>query len=895
MKLYVLSVFVCLYFFNAFALAQTASAYAEAASAFQQGRLEQAEHTLRAALKSDAERPDLLGLLAVVLDAKKEFEAAEPIHRHAIKLAPNSAGLWNNLGNHFLGRGNQKQAVAAFHRVLEIDPGHINANLQLARIAVSEKNGADALRHIEKLHPADQNAVPVQLLRARALHLAGQSAAAIGLIENLERADAADARLAFSIGMIFVEWRQYESAEGAFSSALERDPANVEILRNLGLAALHARHFDRAEHVFDLVLEQRPDDVDSLTSLARVYADRGDNDTALVLLAKARRLAPNRPDLLLALAKVYSGTGFISSAAEAYDAYLKLEPSDASARRERGFAYCRFGHVNTALADLNWYVAKNPADPVGHFELGLCQTLGDTSQALTQLNAALQLKPDFMPARQARGWIFERDGRWQEALPDLKLVVEREPKNPMALLLVGRIYLELGQPAEAIGYLRRAQDLAPDHTGVLKQLHRALRRLGQDEEAAAVLEKLKKAPPDRTTVKAQAQVFDYMALDPAEQGQRFRRNLMAAVAANPSDPELQVQLGALLLNDGNTEQALATFRQILTASPGPGILREGAAVLTEHKQYALGRQLLARAVIADPSADNRLDLAVATFHSAGPEASLAEIEKIPAADRNGDVYLLKAQIQDALGRFEDAVNSLNTAFQRSPRRSDLYSWAALFLIRHKRDQQALQLLDQATKILPDDPDLLLTKATVLELVRKTDESEELLKKIQLHWPEWGRVYLIRGIIEATHRNLDDALQAIQTAIALGERTSIAYYYLADLTRSAKPDDREGARRAIAEALQLDPKDAASNALAGKIALDAELPVKAVEYLNEAIRLDPNLTEAHYSLSIAYRKLGHQEQSKAELDLVRQLRQQNPVSEDHSAGIRELLFVGEDPR
>ena len=141
------------------------------------------------------------------------------------------------------------------------------------------------------------------------------------------------------------------------------------------------------------------------------------------------------------------------------------------------------------------------------------------------------------------------------------------------------------------------------------------------------------------------------------------------------------------------------------------------------------------------------------------KASLAETEKIPFEDRDGDVYLLKAQILDSLGRFEDAVDSLNIGFKRAPKRADLYFWAALFLIKHNRDQQALELLETATKIVPDDPDLLLTKATVLELRRKTEEADLLLKNIQLRWPEWGRSYLIRGIIQDIHRNPEEALRS----------------------------------------------------------------------------------------------------------------------------------------
>ncbi len=890
---------ICVYWWvagvPATAQTESANAYAEAASAFQQGRVDQAEQTLRSTIATEPERPDLLGLLALVLDAKKEYEEAGEFHQRALKLAPRSAGLWNNFGNHFLARGDDAQAQKAFLRVVASDPGHANANLQLARIAVSQKRGAEALRYLDHLKPSDESGTAVQLLRARALHSAAQPAAALALVDRLEKDPAGDARLAFSLGVILSEWEKYDRAEAAFSRALESDPTNIEILHNLGLAAFRAGHLDRAQNVFEIALGQRSGDVESLFNLARVQAAKGSNETALALLAQARRLAPERADLLAYLAKMYADAGFFSGAADAYEEYLKLQPRDHTARRERGFAYCRFSRMQTALPDLNWYVKNYPRDPVGHFELGLCETLGDESLAYQHLSEALRLKPDFTPAHQARGWLLGREGKWQEALPDVKFVVQREPKNSMALLQMGRICLELDRPAEAVEFLERAQRLAPEHSGILKQLHRALRSVGRNEEAAAVLEKLKTAEPDRAPLKAEAQIFDYLGLDPTEQRERLRRNLTRAIAATPNDPELKVQMGSLLFSEGKTEEALAAFQETLTLSPGVQVLRESATVLVEHRHYMLAREFLTRAVAADPSVENRLDLAAATFHSGDPTASLAEIDRIPIQYRDGDVYLLKAQILDTMGRFEAAAESLNAGFQRAPRRADLYFWASLFLIRHNRDRQALELLEQATRIVPDDPDLLLTKAVVLELVRKTEQSDDVLKKIQLRWPEWGRSYLISGIIQAIHRNPEEALRSIRTAIALGETTPQAYYYLADTTRAAKPDDAAAARKAVTEALRLDPNDAWSHALAGKIALETQEPGDAVAQLKEAIRLKPDLVEAHYSLSMAYKKLGRQDEAAAEMDAVRRLREQDPQNQEETGGIRQALFPADASR
>jgi len=373
---------------------------------------------------------------------------------------------------------------------------------------------------------------------------------------------------------------------------------------------------DRAQRALEVAVQQSPDDVDSVFNLGRVYVAEGDTDNALLVLARARRLAPSRADILLYLAERYEDAGFFSGAADAYEEYLKLKPQDATARRERGFTYCRFGKTKPAIPDLDLYAKQHPQDPVGIFELGLCEALDDPEGGLQHLDQALTLKPDFTMARQVRGLVLVREGRWTEALPDLKFVVEHEPKNAMALLQLGRSYLELGKTSDALEFLRRAQAVAPEDRAVLMQLHRALRASRQNEEASAVLAKLKTLGSEQRDSKASAQIFEYLSLDPAQQRERLKRNLANAVATNPSDPNLKIQQGTLLLNDGETQAALVAFREALALSPDSEVLQQGAIALLQHRQYALAQQFLSLVVKANPSVDNRLDFALATFHTA---------------------------------------------------------------------------------------------------------------------------------------------------------------------------------------------------------------------------------------------------------------------------------------
>ena len=91
----------------------------ESAGEFQQGKVADAEKTLREALKQAPNDPAALGLLGVILDAQKRYGEAEKAYKQALALVPNSLALLNNLGNHYLAEGKLEEARAAFLRTTE--------------------------------------------------------------------------------------------------------------------------------------------------------------------------------------------------------------------------------------------------------------------------------------------------------------------------------------------------------------------------------------------------------------------------------------------------------------------------------------------------------------------------------------------------------------------------------------------------------------------------------------------------------------------------------------------------------------------------------------------------------------------------------------------------------
>ena len=128
-----------------------ADQFDEAVSAFERGDFASAESTLRSLLKTTPSNASALGLLGAVLDGEKRYPEAEDMYRRAIKLSPRSATLLNNYANHQLMTGDKAGARATYLRVVAVDPGRANANLQLAQFAVDNKDGTAALRYLGHL------------------------------------------------------------------------------------------------------------------------------------------------------------------------------------------------------------------------------------------------------------------------------------------------------------------------------------------------------------------------------------------------------------------------------------------------------------------------------------------------------------------------------------------------------------------------------------------------------------------------------------------------------------------------------------------------------------------------------------------------------------------------
>jgi tetratricopeptide (TPR) repeat protein len=720
---------------------------------------------------------------AARLDADGKCGEAEQFYKAALAKGSPSPALLNNAGNHYIICGQPAKAQAYFEKLLEINPLHPNANLQLARIAAEQKQGKKALEYLSRVKESDP---PVLLLRAEALHWTGRTAESVALLDRAAKANPGDPRVLFLLGLTSARLALYDRAEGAFNAALALVPGDFDTLFNLGRAAARAKHYDRAQRALEAALKIRPADADLLIELGRVCAARQDFVRAVYMLAQVRQKDPKRAEVLRLLAHAAEDAGYYEDASQTYDEYMRLRPGDDAARRDRARAYSNTdSRKDEARQEIEWYVAKHPNDPLGHYAFAQVVWLTDPQAALAHLTEAVRLDPASVSIHYSRAWMLQRVGQMAESLPDLEAANRLAPDNVRVLDLMGLARLSLEQPAEAEKVLRQAVAKTPDDPAAVMHMGRALMALGREEEAQSFMDKYRKIRPQELPgVRKQFGMIELATLSAPEQREREIERFRRGAREHPDRADYQMNLARLLLADRRNEEALREFRVLLGLNASAKVWEEAGSFLLNSKEYALAREFLERAVSERPSA--RLDLAVAVFYTEGPEQALHYLETIPKEEMTGDGLLLKAELFDAAGKESEAEKTLDQGLRQASVKPRMVQQAAVLLVRRNRKADALELVEKAIQANPQDSDLPLTKAIVLGLMDRIPAADKVLKDIELASPEWDRAYLVHGLLLERTGRPRDARQKLQTASALGSQDPSLRCALARLAQTPNP-------------------------------------------------------------------------------------------------------------
>jgi peroxin-5 len=92
--------------------------------------------------------PDVQEALGVLFNLSSEYDKAVDCFQAAVEISPTNAKLWNRLGASFANGNRPIEAVGAYQKALDIEPGFIRARYNVGVVCINLKSYREAAEHL---------------------------------------------------------------------------------------------------------------------------------------------------------------------------------------------------------------------------------------------------------------------------------------------------------------------------------------------------------------------------------------------------------------------------------------------------------------------------------------------------------------------------------------------------------------------------------------------------------------------------------------------------------------------------------------------------------------------------------------------------------------------------
>jgi tetratricopeptide (TPR) repeat protein len=356
-----------------------------------------------------------------------------------------------------------------------------------------------------------------------------------------------------------------------------------------------------------------------------------------------------------------------------------------------------------------------------------------------------------------------------------------------------------------------------------------------------------------------------------------RKSLRAARNLDPSNPLPLVMLARVNFSLGDIDGLKASLREAAASFPKDGHLHALLArFLTERSQLdlALAEALRAQQAEGVDSA-SRVGLAVlenalGAYQEAVVNASALERQDGLPASMRASAAGVAGLSYEGLGQRDEAIRHLREAIRLDPSRENSYVALAFLLEKAQKYADAVAVLEQGRRNLPNSVAFLLPLGSNLVRAEKYEEGVGVLRELLRQNPGEADAYLqIADALRKTGRPGEEAQILIDLRRRKPDYPMIGVMIARAMLNADSPDYAKVLAE-LARAEGKTPSDADIFYLRGKVFTQMNREGEAVAELRHAIDLRPMEPGPHYQLGRLYQKLGKPELAKQEFERLRYL-------------------------
>ena len=526
--------------------------------------------------------------------------------------------------------------------------------------------------------------------------------------------------------------------------------------------------------------------------LARGYDRTGDAGSAHAMLERARSSAPENPEVLRAVASYYRDTGKYD---EAIRVLQGVRSKDASTYAELGYSYSLAGNSHAAAQNYAEAASRAPRDI--EIQLNAAQAFlngGDFGKASGLLNHAAAFDPEHYRLYALRGRLDVAKHDSQGAIREYEAALQHLPESvPEGVLYPISLRVDLAAVYRDNGDEASAERVTKDAATRISAID-----LGGSER------------PEFLRVRAVIELAEGKA-DAAE------KDLQQALQLEPRNIVLLLNYADLLRKTGRKEEARKTYQEALA--------------INSSSVAALGALGFLAREMGDFDGARGYFLDYAKKH---PD------DYVP--------YLALGDLNSENHRFDDALESYQKAFSRSPDNPLIISGAMNAALEAHENARAKQWLTLASEGVRQDPHVMREHERYLTMTGNYTASAELGYQAIQKLPQDREAadYLAYDLLFLNR--FDEAMKVVDRFEPVlpsdHDLPLIAGHVNADR------DEYDAAVQDFTRALAIDPKMAVGYMNRGYVYNDMRLATKAEQDFRKALALNPQYGEAHLGLAYA---------------------------------------------
>jgi tetratricopeptide (TPR) repeat protein len=465
------------------------TALQNAASLFEQGRLEEADQQAQLALSNPQTRPVACSVLGSIRLQQKRLPESARLLEEAIRLEPHLLGAHLTLAQIYTLEGKPELALPLYRRVLTFDPSNAAARLALAQSEAESGHYQKSLELAKPALPDLKQSVDGLFLLATDYLKTNDRTAAAALASDWERLLDVPTDWSMKFALLLGQGGAIPEAIDILEGVKQRGSPSYELAFNLAGLYVLKKDFGRALDSYDQALTLKPDSLPALQQAAGIAEDRGELERALSYWMRAKKIEPNNPEILFGFGRVCLKMDLIEDAEPALTQAVNLRPDNPSYQYMLASTKVGKKQFESAQSILEGLLKQKPSDPQLQYAMGSVLYLqSHLDDAASHLRESVRLQPEQLAPYYYLALVARDQGRDVEAIQALETLLQRYPDHEPSCEALGSLLMNAQRYPEAEASLEKAVRLNPKSVKANYQLGLLLTRMGKKEEANKRLE-----------------------------------------------------------------------------------------------------------------------------------------------------------------------------------------------------------------------------------------------------------------------------------------------------------------------------------------------------------------------------------------------------------------------